>query len=77
MSFFHEIMKESVGTHWTTLYASGDNVTYFDSFRVEHIPQEIKKIISNKNITTNNYRIRGNDLVNWSIGVFVLVLLIL
>ena len=42
-------------THWITLYVS-DNVTYFDSFGVENIPKEIKKLISNKNITTNNYR---------------------
>ena len=27
-----------------------DNVTYFDSFRVEHIPKEMKKFIGNKNI---------------------------
>ena len=26
----------------------GDNVTYFDSFIVEHIPKEIKKFIDNK-----------------------------
>ena len=30
------------------------NVTYFDSFRVEHIPKEIKKSTVNKNIITNN-----------------------
>ena len=44
-----------IETHWITLYVS-DNVTYFDSFGVENIPKEIKKLISNKNITTNNYR---------------------
>ena len=42
-------------THWITLYVS-DNVTYFDSFRGENIPKEIKKLIGNKNITTNNHR---------------------
>ena len=31
-----------------------DNVTYFDSFEVEHIPKGIKKSISNKNIKANN-----------------------
>ena len=34
--------KKSVGTDWIALYVNGDNVTYFDSFRVEHIPKEIK-----------------------------------
>ena len=33
-----------VGTHWIGLYALNNNVTYFDSFGVEHIPKEIKKI---------------------------------
>ena len=29
-----------IGTHWVALYISGDNdVTYFDSFGVEHIPK--------------------------------------
>ena len=30
-----------IGTHWTTLYVNGNNVIYFDSFGVEHIPKEI------------------------------------
>ena len=28
---------ESIGTHWITLYVNAKNVTYFDSFGVEHI----------------------------------------
>ena len=45
----------NVGAHWTALYgkvnikASRNVVTYFDSFGVQHIPKEIKKIIGNKN----------------------------
>ena len=35
------------------------NVTYFDSFGVEHTPKEIRKIIGNKNITINIYKIRA------------------
>ena len=31
---------------------------YFDSLGVEHIPKEIKKMIGNKNIITNIYRIQ-------------------
>ena len=31
-----------IGTHWVGLYAVNNNdVIYFDSFRVEHIPKEI------------------------------------
>ena len=43
---------ESVGTHWIASYLNAENVAYFDSFGVEHIP----KFIGNKNITTNIYR---------------------
>ena len=47
---------ESIGIHWIALYVIAENVTYFDSFGVEHIPKEITKFIGNKNITTNIYR---------------------
>ena len=30
-----------IGTQWIGLYALNNNVTYFDSFGVEHIPKEI------------------------------------
>ena len=30
-----------IGTHWIALYSLNNNVTYFDSFGVEHIPKEI------------------------------------
>ena len=47
------------GTHWIALYSNNNNVTYFDSFGVEHIPKEIKKFIGNKNIKTNIFRIQA------------------
>ena len=28
----------SIRTHWIALYVNDNNVTYFDSFGVEHIP---------------------------------------
>ena len=46
---------ESTGTHWIPFYGNAKNVTYFDSFGVEHIPKEIRKSIRNKNIATNIY----------------------
>ena len=54
---------ESIGTHWIALYVNAKNVTYFDSFGVEHIPKEIKKFIGNKNIMTNIYRIQACDSI--------------
>ena len=34
-----------IGNHWVALYVQNNNVTYFDSFGVEHIPKEIKAFI--------------------------------
>ena len=36
---------------------------HFDSFGVEHIPQEIKAIFGNKNIKTNIFRIQAYDSI--------------
>ena len=54
---------ESIGTHWIALYVNAENVTYFDSFGVEHISKEIRKFIANKNIITNIYRVQAYDNV--------------
>ena len=30
---------ELIGTHWISLYVNAENITYFDSFAVEHVPK--------------------------------------
>ena len=55
--------SESIGTYWIALYVNDNNVTYFDSFGVEHISKEIKKFIGNKRIITNIYRIQAYDSI--------------
>ena len=40
-----------------------ENVTYLDSFGVEHISKEIRKFIGNKNVKTNIYRIQAHDSI--------------
>ena len=47
------------------LYVQNDtnNVIYFDSFDVEHIPKEIKTLINNKNIITNVFTIHAYDSI--------------
>ena len=52
-----------IGTHWVALYVQNNNVTYFDSFGVEHIPKEIKTFINNKSIKTNVFRIQAYDSI--------------
>ena len=39
--------------------------TYFDSFRVEHIPRKIRHFIGNKNMQTSIFRIQAYDSVMW------------
>ena len=62
-----------VGTHWIALYVNDKNVTYIDSFTVEHIPKEIRKFIRNKNIITNIYRIQafGSIMCRFNNIVFI------
>ena len=42
---------------------NAENVTYFVSFGVAHILKEIIKLIGNKNIITNIYRIQAYDSI--------------
>ena len=45
------------------MYIKDNDITYFDSFRVEHIPKEIKAFIKNRNIKTNIFRIQAYDSI--------------
>ena len=60
---------KSIGTHWIALNVNGDNqgssndATYFDNFEFKHIPKEIKKFISKRNIKTTNFRIQAYDSI--------------
>ena len=52
-----------LGTHWIALFCNRTEIVYFDSFGVEHIPEEIKKFIGNKNIKANIFWVQANDSV--------------
>ena len=41
-------MYKSVGTHWIALYVNNNNVTFFWSFGVEHIPKKFKNSLATK-----------------------------
>ena len=49
------------------MYVNNNDVTYFNSFRAEHIPKEIKKIVDRllSNIKTNIFRIQAYDSIMW------------
>ena len=40
-----------------------ENITYFDSFGVKHIQKEIRKLIGNKDITTNIYKMQAYNSI--------------
>ena len=52
-----------VGTHWIALFCNRSEIVYLDSFGVEHIPEEIKEFIENKNIKANIFRVQANNSV--------------
>ena len=53
----------NVGTHWIALFCNRNETLYFDSFGVEHVPEEIKEFVGNKNIIANIFRVQANDSV--------------
>ena len=50
---------ENAGTHWVSLFVKANKVIYFDSFGIEHIPEEINKFIGNKKIKASIFRIQA------------------
>ena len=53
-----------IGSHWVALHVNNNNVTYFHSFGVDNIPNEIKAFIKNKNIKKKNiFRVKAYDSV--------------
>ena len=58
---------KDTGTHWIALFCNRNEIVYFDSFGVEHIPEEIKEFIKefpgNKNIKTNIFRVQEDNSI--------------
>ena len=53
----------NVGTHWIALFFNRNEIVYFNSFGVEHVPEGIKEFIRNKNIKANIFWLQANDSV--------------
>ena len=43
----------AVGTHWIAWFFNRSKIVYLNSFGVEHVPEEIKKFVANKNVINN------------------------
>ena len=52
-----------VGTHWIALFCNRSEIVYFDSFGVEHVPEDIKKIVGNESIIGNIFRVQAKNSV--------------
>ena len=52
-----------VATHWIALFCNRNEIVYFDRFGAEHIPEEIKEFLRNKNIKASIFRVEANDSV--------------
>ena len=53
------------------MYVKNNDITYFESFGVEHIPKEIIKLVGSKNVIANIFRIQAYDSImcgNFCIG---------
>ena len=54
---------ENTSMHWTALFVKTNEVIYFDSFGIEHIPKEINELIGNKQSSSTkarNQKIKAN-----------------
>ena len=45
------------------LVCNRNEIVYFDSFGVEHIPEEIKEFIGNRKIKANIFRVQANNSI--------------
>ena len=52
-----------VGTHWIVLFCNKNEIVFFGSVGVEHVPEEMKEFIGNKNIKANIFRVQANNSV--------------
>ena len=54
---------KNTGTHWLSLFVKPKYTVYFDSFGIEHIPNEINKFIGNNDIGSNIFRIQAYNSI--------------
>ena len=45
------------------MFCKRNEIVYFNSFGVEHVSKEIKKIIGHKNIILNTFQVRANNSI--------------
>ena len=52
-----------VGPHWNVLFCRKTETVYFNSFRVEHVPEEIKEFIESKSSKANIFKVQESNSI--------------
>ena len=52
-----------VGTQWIDLFCNSIEIFYFDSFDFEHVPEDIKNFVGNKNMIANIFLVQANNSI--------------
>ena len=50
-------------THWIALFCKRNEIVYLDRFVVEHVPEEIKGFVMNKNIKPSIFWVQANSSI--------------
>ena len=50
-------------THWIALFCKRNEIAYLDRFVVEHVPEEIKEFVMNKNIKPSIFWVQANSSI--------------
>ena len=53
----------NTGMHWIALFCNKNEIVCFNSFGVEHVPEEIEKFLGNRNLVANIFRVQANNSV--------------
>ena len=57
------VQYADVGTHWIALFCDRNEIVYFDNFGAEHVPEEIKNFVGDKNIIADIFRVQAKNSV--------------
>ena len=52
-----------IGAQWIALFCNKNEIVYLDSFGDEHVSEEIKEFVRNKNIKANIFWVQLNNSV--------------
>ena len=52
-----------LGKYWIILFCNKSETVYFDSFVVEHVFEEIKEFVGNKNVIVNIFQVQANNSI--------------